>query len=43
MAEILLFALQQKTVMIDPSNIKYCTKIYELQCSEGSFDRVVKI
>ena len=43
MAEILLFALQQKTIMIDPSNIKYCAKIYELQCSEGSFDRVVKI
>lgn len=29
--------------MIDPSNIKYCAKVYELQCSEGSFDRVVKI
>lgn len=43
MAEILLFALQQKTIMIDPSNIKYCAKIYELQCSEGSSDRVVKI
>lgn len=34
---------KKKQKQVDPSNIKYYGKIYELKFSKGSFDSVVKL